>query len=147
MPNIDPTTPQLKIVKAAMDAIGSRDMKIIEQFLSKDFVFRTSPKVAELPDLPRKDYLLKFEAAFSVFSDCEVTIHEVIEAPGKVVTEHSFVFAHPEGTKHDYDAVAIFTLAEEDGELKIIECRDFADHEKRKAFYDRATKSLGGITA
>lgn len=74
MPDINPTTPQLKIVKAAMDAIGSRDMKIIEQFLSKDFVFKTSPKTTDLPDLPRKDYLLKFEAAFSVFSDCEVRI-------------------------------------------------------------------------
>jgi len=40
-----------------------------------------------------------------------------------------------DGTKYEYDTVCINSLVEEDGELKILECKDFADSHKRAAFY------------
>jgi len=40
-----------------------------------------------------------------------------------------------------YEAVLIVTLAEEDGELKILHCKDFADPQKRSAFIGEAIKA------
>ena len=47
-----------------------------------------------------------------------------------------------DGTILDYDAVFIHTLGEEDGELKILGYKDFADPEKREKFYSWAAKAL-----
>ena len=33
-----------------------------------------------------------------------------------------------------YDSVVTITLAEEDGELKVLHCKDFANPQKRSAF-------------
>lgn len=56
--------------------------------------------------------------------------------------QHSFLFTTAEGKTLDYDAVAFFTFVDEDGELKIIDCRDFTDPKQRGAFYDEALKVL-----
>jgi len=37
------------------------------------------------------------------------------------------------GTTLNYEAVLIFTLVEEDGEVKILLCKDFADPQQRSA--------------
>ena len=41
----------------------------------------------------------------------------------------------PDGATFEYDSVAIITVVEEDGELKILEFKDFTDPEKRSNFY------------
>ena len=38
------------------------------------------------------------------------------------------------GATFTYDTVAIVTLVQEDGELKILHCKDFGDPQKRSAF-------------
>ena len=45
------------------------------------------------------------------------------------------------GATLSYEAVGILTLVEEDGELKIIHCKDFADPQKRSAFVTGAIKA------
>lgn len=45
------------------------------------------------------------------------------------------------GTTLPYDSLMIFTLIEEDGELKILSCKDFADPQKRNAFIAGTTKA------
>jgi len=44
------------------------------------------------------------------------------------------------GTTLPYEAVLIVTLVEEDGELKILHCKDFSDPKKRDAFIAGAAK-------
>lgn len=39
------------------------------------------------------------------------------------------------GPAVDYESISIFTLVEEDGELKVSEYKDFADFQKRGNFY------------
>ena len=39
------------------------------------------------------------------------------------------------GAAFEYDSVSILTLAEEDGELKVLEFKDFTDPEKRANLY------------
>jgi hypothetical protein len=41
-----------------------------------------------------------------------------------------------------YDFLLILTLAEEDGELKVLNCKTFIDPEKRKALIASAANSL-----
>lgn len=46
------------------------------------------------------------------------------------------------GTTVTYHSVVIFTLVEEDGELKILNCKDFADAQKRDAFVAGTAKAV-----
>lgn len=45
------------------------------------------------------------------------------------------------GVTLPYDTVAIITLVEEDGKLKVLHCKDFADPKKRDAFIAGAIKA------
>ena len=47
-----------------------------------------------------------------------------------------------DGTQLDYDSVAIVTLVEEDGQLKIANFKDFAVPEKRNKIHSWAAKTL-----
>ena len=47
--------------------------------------------------------------------------------------QHSYLFTAADGTVIDYDCVLILSLANQDGELRVIEAKDFSDPEKRKA--------------
>lgn len=53
------------------------------------------------------------------------------------------VWSTVDGTAVNYDTVLIFTFIEEDGELKVVDIKDFADSEKRNAFHTEASKALG----
>ena len=46
------------------------------------------------------------------------------------------------GTKFDYDTLAVFTLVEEGGELKVAHIKDFPDPEKRSKYYSWVAKTL-----
>ena len=72
MITIDPTTPQLKVLKELADAIASGDVKKAEPLLAKDFTFKTFPKHAELPELTKEDYLPKYQVVFGIFAEIEV---------------------------------------------------------------------------
>ena len=47
-----------------------------------------------------------------------------------------------DGTTLDYDSVSILTFVEEDGELKILECKDFSDPQKRSNLHSWVSKAL-----
>lgn len=65
------------------------------------------------------------------------------------MTQGSGWFQTPDDNKIDYDAVVILTLAEEDGELKVSEFKDFSDPEKRAKLYGWVAETLakGGHVA
>jgi hypothetical protein len=70
--NINATTPQLEVVKKALEAHNSLDINNVMPFFSKDFIFKTFPKSPDLPDLPRKAYLEKHGKFLSLFTKLEV---------------------------------------------------------------------------
>ena len=45
------------------------------------------------------------------------------------------MFTPPDGAVVEYDSVAIITLVEEDGEIKVREFKEVADAEKRARFF------------
>lgn len=45
------------------------------------------------------------------------------------------------GETFNYDTVVIITLVEEDGELKVLHCKDFSDPQKRDAYLAGVTKA------
>ena len=51
------------------------------------------------------------------------------------------------GVTLPYETVLTITLVEEDGELKILHCKDFADPQKRSAFIDEGIKAAAQRTA
>lgn len=59
------------------------------------------------------------------------------------------VWSTADGTAVDYDTLLIFSFVEEDGELKVLEIKDFTDPEKRDAFHALASKvrAKGGLVA
>ena len=60
------------------------------------------------------------------------------------------VWSTADGDKVDYDSISILSFAEEDGQLKVFEMKDFTDPEKRSAYHSAATKALtgyGGLAA
>jgi hypothetical protein len=73
MTNGDHTTRQLEVFKGFADAFATRDTTNILQIFSKDFVFKTFPKAAELPDLTKEEYLQKYRMIFPAFAKIEVS--------------------------------------------------------------------------
>ena len=51
-----------------------------------------------------------------------------------------------DGTVYDYDSLMVLSLVEEDGKIKILECRDFSDPYKRGAFHAGVAK-VAGVSA
>ena len=51
------------------------------------------------------------------------------------MTQFTAICTHPDGTTLEYDSLSIITLIEEDGELKLLELKDFSDPEKRSNFH------------
>lgn len=49
--------------------------------------------------------------------------------------QHQISFTTAEGTKVEYECALILSFVEEDGELKVLDIKDFADPEKRRACY------------
>ena len=47
-----------------------------------------------------------------------------------------------DGTTIDYDSLTILSFVEEDGELKVLECKDFSDPQKRTNLHVWAAKAL-----
>lgn len=56
--------------------------------------------------------------------------------------QHSYLFTTADGATLEYDAVAIVSFIDEDGTLKLLDCKDFTDPGKRSAFYIGAAKAL-----
>jgi hypothetical protein len=52
------------------------------------------------------------------------------------------VWSTLDGKAINYDTVLIFSFVEEDGELKVVDIKDFSDAEKRNAFHTEASKAL-----
>lgn len=61
--------------------------------------------------------------------------------------QHSFVFTTIDGSTIDYDCVLILSFVEEDGELKVLEGKDFSDPEMRRACYTQIAKLMAQGTA
>lgn len=72
MVNLDVTSPQLKAIKVWADAHASRNLNEAEPILSKDFVLKTFPTVAKLPDLTKERYLQKYGILFTLLARVEV---------------------------------------------------------------------------
>ena len=45
------------------------------------------------------------------------------------------------GATYNYDCLTIFTFVEEDGELKVLYCKDFADPQQRGAHITGSAKA------
>jgi len=140
--NFNATTPQLKAVKNILDAYLTLDIKNVESFTSKDFKFETYPKMAALSDAAKEQFFQRYGTIFSMLTKVDVNVHEVIEAPGKVVLHLTATSHTADGQKLDYDSLSVLTLIEENGELKIADIKDFSDPEKRGNIHGWAAKAL-----
>lgn len=72
---IDATTPQLKLVDQMFEAYTTRDMKNVAPFFSKDFAYRSLPKIADLPDQTKEGHVEAFQPLFAGLVKLDVRIH------------------------------------------------------------------------
>ena len=77
MVDIDATTPQFKAIMVMRDSFNARDLRDFEALLSKDWVFTTHPKVPELPEVRKEEYLRLYKTFFSSFTKVEVYVHHL----------------------------------------------------------------------
>jgi hypothetical protein len=64
------------------------------------------------------------------------------------VTQFTPIFCFVDGTTCDYDSVCILSFVEEDGEMKLLEIKDFCDPQMRSNFYACAAKvAAKGVAA
>ena len=107
MHNIDAKTPQLMVIKRLFDAYCTRDTRNVLPLLAKGFISQSFPKSPELPDEAKGELIEKWGEIQSLFikvevriwrweppshpqpdiSDTQIDVHEIIEAPGKVVSQ------------------------------------------------------------
>jgi len=142
MTGLDDTTPQLRVIKKMQEAFSSLDIKNVEAIISKNFTYQTFPKATSLADETREGFVQKYGAILALVTKVEPTFHEVIDASGKVVVHITVAASTADGTKFDYDSVSILTFGEEDGELKVLGCKDFSDPQKRSNLHNWAAKAL-----
>ena len=71
---INATTLQLKFIAEVFAAWRTLDMSNVEPLLSKNYVQKSFPRSADLPDLTKADLVAKHELFFSSFTKIEVRI-------------------------------------------------------------------------
>lgn len=78
--NLDPTTPQLKLVRNLFEAYTTLDMYKAQPFLSKDFQFHTFPKIASLHDDGKEVYLERYGILLALLAKIDVCIRHRLRA-------------------------------------------------------------------
>lgn len=65
------------------------------------------------------------------------------------MTQFTITFTTNDGTAVDHDSLMILSFVDEDGELKIIEAKDFSDPGKRGTFHGEIAKAMAvkGVVA
>ena len=72
MVNIDPSTPQLAVVKKWLESYASLDTKNTEPLLSKNFQYESFPKSSNIPDQSKETHMKIWGARLSVVNKLEV---------------------------------------------------------------------------
>jgi len=104
MVDFDASTPQLRLIKKLLNGYCSLDMSNVEPLLSKDYQYEPFPECAEFPKQTKESHLKLWGEVFSSKTEVRIQrrgtdfrlrlistlnlqmiVHEVIEAPGKVV--------------------------------------------------------------
>ena len=67
-------TPQLAVLKAAVDGYLTLDISNVEPFISKDFKFRTFPKDPDHPDDSKEEHIKKYGPILASFTDVKVSV-------------------------------------------------------------------------
>lgn len=74
MNHIDTTTPQLKAVERIFEAYRTCDLNNAHSVLSKNFTYRSFPKIAELPDQTKEEHIQLYGPMFARVAKIEVGI-------------------------------------------------------------------------
>ena len=66
-----------------------------------------------------------------------------------IVVQHSVVMHTSDGHEFEKDCLGIFTIVEDDGQLKISEIKEFVDPEQRSKLFSWVANALakGGLAA
>jgi len=149
MPNLDASSPQLKLVKNLFDAFTSFDLVNLACHLSKDFQYNALNGVADLAELDKEGYAGFIGGVFGGVTKLDVTFSEIIEAPGKVIVQGSISAQTASGATLPYDALAIISIKEEDGEPQVLSIKNFPDtqmHNTLMAFAAKAAAEKGSAS-
>ena len=74
MNHIEGTTPQLKLADRLFEAYRTRDINNAVPFLSKNYTYRSFPKIADVPDQTKKDHIEQFGPKFAALEKFDVRV-------------------------------------------------------------------------
>ena len=74
MNHIKGTTPQLKLADRLFEAYRTRDIHNVAPFLSKNFTYKSFPKIAEVPDQTKEDHIEQFGPNFAALEKIDVRV-------------------------------------------------------------------------
>lgn len=74
MANLDPSAPQLKIVKNLISAYASLDMNNVEPLISKNYQYHPFPEIAGLSKDAKESHLQTWSGMFAAMNKVEVRI-------------------------------------------------------------------------
>lgn len=71
---INATTPQLEFLDRVFEAFTSRDTNNFRPFLSRNFSYKSFPKIPELPDETKDEFIETFGPLFAPLTKLEVRV-------------------------------------------------------------------------
>jgi len=120
---------QLKLVLHYLDLIKVFDVDQVEKLFTDDFVQSTQPRSTKVPSRTKEEDLafLRGFAEQLEGKPLELTIYDVLEAPGRVWVRVLLHGEFPDGRVFDIESIYQFTLVGHLTSHKIKAINDFVD--------------------
>ncbi|CAL1714274.1 unnamed protein product [Somion occarium] len=132
-------SPQLKVALTWMRALSSADpssTELLATTLTEDYTYAFLPRSLGYPVRNKEQFLAYArKVPFSLFRDPQLYLHEVIEAPMKIIVQATTTATfHSAPYVNEY--MMVFHLAKQtDGELKIRKVEEFVDSRAMAVFF------------
>jgi len=134
---------QLKVVLKWAEAMSAADFDALGAVLDDDYLHLAIPGTLNMPPVKGRETFLKhYQNILPLFTDFNVSFHEVVEAPGRVVIHATADAKTKPGFPYSNEYIIIFHLAEQpDKSYKLTSAKEFVDS-KFTAVFQEQLKSL-----
>lgn len=133
-------SPQLKVALTWMRALSSTDpssTELLATTLTEDYTYTFLPRSLGYPVRNKEQFLAYArKVPLSLFRDLQLYLHEIIEAPMKIIVQATSTATFHTGVPYVNEYMMVFHLAKQtDGELKIRKVEEFVDSRAMAVFF------------
>ncbi|KAH8086662.1 hypothetical protein BXZ70DRAFT_910293 [Cristinia sonorae] len=141
---IENPSKQLQAVLKWAEGMATANFDILGAVLADDYVHTALPANLSIPVLGSKEHFIKhYQGVLPIFSSFDVSVHEVVEAPGRVVLHAAADAMTKPGFPYINEYILIFHVAEQpDGSFKLTSAKEFVDSKFTAGFMEQLQKVL-----